>query len=316
MNTIEEAAQRLEELSRAGIPVPWAAAGLAGSEVQARVQARTASAVHDKAGPAAESAPVAPEVAVRPPASPPRRRPQPPPAVTLDLPRLEQAGLLVPTQTRSELAAAFRHIKRPLLKNIRQSASTAPALPLIMLASALPGEGKTFCAISLAMSLSMEVDSSVLLVDADVVRPDVMRQLGVSAGKGLLDVLTDPELDVGDVLLKTNVPKLTLLPAGSRNDRSTELLASEAMEHLLGELAGRYPDRVIVFDAPPLLVTTEARVLASRMGQVVLVVESSRTSRKAVHQALSSLEQCPIVMTLLNKSRSPDRGHGYGDYYG
>jgi receptor protein-tyrosine kinase len=184
-----------------------------------------------------------------------------------------------------------------------------------MVTSALPGEGKTFCAINLAMSLSIEVDTSVLLVDADVVRPDVLSQLGVTAEKGLLDLLSDPGLDVGDVLLKTNVPKLSLLAAGTHHDRSTELLASAAMERLLAELSSRYPDRVIIFDAPPLLVTNEAKVLASRMGQVVLVVEAESTSRSAVEQAMATLTQCPIVMSVLNKGRGPIQGHGYGSYY-
>jgi receptor protein-tyrosine kinase len=309
MNTIEEAAQRLEELSRAGVRVPWAAAGLSGSDIQARVQSRTGTAAPETTGPAWPP---------RPPVAAPRHATQAPPSVTLDLRRIERAGFLVPTQTRSELAVAFRHIKRPLLRNMRMPVSPGHPRPspLIMLTSALPGEGKTFCAISLAMSLSMEVDSSVLLVDADVVRPDVMNQLGVAPAKGLLDLLTDPGLDVDDVLLGTNVPKLSLLPAGTRHERSTELLASEAMAQLLDQLAARYPGRMIIFDAPPLLVTTEAQVLASHMGQVVLVVEASRTSHKAVGQALAALEQCPIVMSVLNKSRGPVQGHGYGDYYG
>jgi receptor protein-tyrosine kinase len=165
--------------------------------------------------------------------------------------------------------------------------------------------------------MAAEIDTSVLLIDADVVQPDLMRRLGVPTDKGLIDLLTDPALDVADVMLKTNVPKLSLLGAGSRDARSTELLASDAMAVLLDELASRYADRVIVFDAPPLLMTTEARVLASRMGQVVVVVEAGGTPRQAIEQAFASVSQCPIVMSLLNKSTDrSSHGYGYGYGYG
>ncbi len=132
--------------------------------------------------------------------------------------------------------------------------------------------------------------------------------------KGLLDVLTDRDLDLSEVLLRTNVPKLSLLPAGTPSVKSTELLASAAMEHLLAEVATMYPDRIVIFDAPPLLLTTEARVLASRMGQVVIVVEASRTMHSEVSRAIAAVENCPIVMSVLNKCRAPAARHGDGYY--
>jgi receptor protein-tyrosine kinase len=156
----------------------------------------------------------------------------------------------------------------------------------------------------------------VLLVDADVVRPSVPQRLGVRADKGLLDVLMDPALDVADVVLQTNVPKLSILAAGTRSDRATEWLASKAMDRLLGTLAERYPGHVIVFDAPPLVLTNEAKVLASRVGQVVLVVEASKTPRDLVAQAFAAVEQCPVVLSVLNKAPESATPHGYGYYYG
>jgi receptor protein-tyrosine kinase len=130
----------------------------------------------------------------------------------------------------------------------------------------------------------------------------------------LLDLLTDPALELSDVLLRTNLPRLSILPAGTCNVRSTELLASEAMDTLLGELASRYPDRVVIFDATPLLLTSEAKVLASHMGQIVVVVEESKTPYATLQQAFATVEQCPIVMSVLNKGQKarPD----YGSYYG
>lgn len=318
MSIIEQATKRLEELNRAGVVVPWAAAGLAHSELQARVESSRQPSMDSTPAAAmrrldGEAAPVE-GASARPPNAPDSVESSV--TVTLDLERLERSGHLVPTQTRSALAEEFRHIKRPLLKNARIKESTANRLSLIMVTSALPREGKTFCAINLAMSLAVEIDTSVLLVDADVVRPEVLQRLGIQAEKGLLDVLTDPDLRLSDVVLKTNVPKLSILPAGTRNNMSTELLASEAMETLLESLTTRYPDCVVIFDAPPLLVTNEATVLASRVGQVVLVVEASGTPRAAVAQAFAAVEQCPIVMSVLNKAHESAAPLGYGYYYG
>ena len=152
------------------------------------------------------------------------------------------------------------------------------------------------------MSMAAEIDRSVLLVDADVVQPNLLRRLGVPPMPGLLDLLADPTLELSQVVAATNVPKLSILSAGTPNAMSTELLASEAMERLLASMAEDHPDRVVIFDAPPLLLTSEAQVLASRVGQVVMVVEAGRTPRQALAQAFAQLEACPVVMPLLNKA--------------
>jgi exopolysaccharide/PEP-CTERM locus tyrosine autokinase len=186
---------------------------------------------------------------------------------------------------------------------------------LVMVTSALAGEGKTFTAVNLALSMAMEVDSTVLLVDGDVAHPSFPGLLGSPHAPGLLDLLTRDELKFTDALVRTNVDKLALLPAGSRHRRSTELLASEQMTSLLRELASRYSDRIIVFDSPPLLATTEARVLASHMGQIVMVVAADSTSQRAVEQALTTIESCEVVLMTLNKASRTDVGTYYG-YYG
>jgi receptor protein-tyrosine kinase len=149
-----------------------------------------------------------------------------------------------------------------------------------------------------------------------VARPAVPDRLGLSVDKGLLDLLTRKDLEVADVMLRTNIDRLSLLPAGTPHSRATELLASDSRVRLVAELASRYPDRILVFDAPPLLSSTESRVLATHMGQIVLVVDAERTPQGSVKQALAAIEQCPVVMTLLNKIERVDSGSYYYGYYG
>lgn len=225
-------------------------------------------------------------------------------------------GYLTPETPRAQIADEFRVIKRPLLVNVNGKAAPPMARSnLIMVTSSLPGEGKTFVSVNLAISLAMELDKTVLLVDADVSRPSVLKRLGLPPSPGLLDILTNPSLQVADVMMRTNIDKLTLLPSGNANGRATELLASDAMDRLLDELATRYSDRIVVFDAPPLLPSTESRVLATYMGQVVIVVEADRTPQKSLSQALSTIDSCPVVLPLLNKIGRSEVGTYYG-YYG
>jgi receptor protein-tyrosine kinase len=238
-------------------------------------------------------------------------------AVQIDLARLNDMGMVTPDHPRSAIAEEYRVIKRPLLKNASsRSASRVDDGNLIMVTSALPGEGKSFTALNLAISMAMELDHTVLLVDADVSKPSVLRTLGLPPERGLMDVLVDASVDLPDVLLRTNIEKLSILPAGNTSQRATELLASEGMNRLLDEMASRYSDRIIVFDSPPLLVTTEARALATHMGQIVLVVEAERTTHTAVKQALATIEACPMKMMLLNKSTMQGAGGYYGYGYG
>ena len=197
--------------------------------------------------------------------------------IELRLDELAASGIVTPNAPRSHMADQYRVIKRPLIKNaMGKGASVIPNGNLIMVTSALPGEGKSFTAINLALSIAMELDNTVMLVDADVARPSVMSVLGLETGPGLMDLVLDESIELSSVLLKTNIDKLTILPSGTPHARATELLASDAMIRLLDDMAKRYPDRIIVFDSPPLLLTTEARVLASHMGQIVVVVRAGQ----------------------------------------
>lgn len=321
MSIIEQAARRLEELRRSGIGVP----ALDISRVNKDVALGAAEGVPARLVRMLNERQLPPGEGLRDPNRPSLRGVAPPPRSTparesrhfdIDLARLAGMGYLTPETPRAQIADEFRVIKRPLLVNLHgKSAPPRARSNLIMVTSSLPGEGKTFVSVNLAISLAMELDKTVLLVDADVSRPSVLKRLGLPLAPGLLDILTDESVQVADVLIRTNIDKLTILPPGKANSRATELLASDAMDQLLDELSTRYSDRIVVFDAPPLLPSTESRVLATYMGQVVVVVEADRTPQRSLSQALSTIESCPIVLPLLNKISRSEVGAYYG-YYG
>ena len=318
MGIIEQAAQRLEELRRSGIEVPRknAPAGPAAPEATAQdLPARVANRV-EEIGRARSPVRKHAEQTRAEQNAEPAHAPTPAVHVEIDLERLAAMGFVTPQVPRSQIADEFRVVKRQLLANIDGKAATpVPNANLIMVTSALPDEGKTFVSINLAISLSMELDKKVLLVDADVARPSIMSHFGIGQTAGFLDVLADPAHDMSKVLLHTNVDTLTVLPAGQPRPLATEMIASETAMELLVEMAHRYPDRIIVFDAPPLLPSTESRVLATHMGQVILVVEAEHTPQKTVMQALATIAACPVVLPLLNKASHSEVGAFYG-YYG
>lgn len=234
---------------------------------------------------------------------------------SVDIGRLKMMGAITPDAGRSKIAEEYRLIKRPLLVNALGHGNNTP-LPhgnLIMVTSSLPGEGKSFTAINLAISMATELESTVLLIDADVAKSSVIRYLGLQAEKGLLDVLRDPSIQLSDVLIKTDIAKLTVLPSGKGFSHATELLASRAMRDFVQDISSRYPDRIIIFDSPPLLATSESTVLASYMGQIVFVVEAESTPQEAIKDALSRLSDCENVGIVLNKAPIKSMG---GDYYG
>ena len=235
--------------------------------------------------------------------------------VDVDFALLRESGLLAPSQQQRYIADQYRLIKRPLLDNVSgRGACQSPGANLIMVASPLPGDGKTFNCINLALSVATEKDRSVLLVDADVAKPHISSLLGLENEPGLIDLLTDNNREVGELLLKTSVPGLRILPAGRHDEHATELLASRRMASVVDVLSKTFADRVVVFDSPPLLVTSEARVLASLMGQIVLVVRSGVTPQDAVLDAIESLDPEKSISILLNQSSKGLRSEGYGGY--
>lgn len=232
---------------------------------------------------------------------------------------LRARGFVMPTGEQNHISQEFRVIKRPLLANaFGKGVTQVKNGKRVMVTSAFPGEGKSFVAINLALSIAAERDQKVLLVDADVARPTIPDELGFEAQAGLMDWLIDGNLDVAQLVLQTDVDKLAILPAGRQHAQATELLASASMNRLLDQISARFPDRIVIFDSAPLLVTTETRVLAQYMGQVVMVVESGRTPKAAVQEALATIEgTAEVIGMVLNKARGIGAGgYGYGYGYG
>jgi len=234
---------------------------------------------------------------------------------------LQRKGMLVPELARSQLAEEYRLIKRPLLMNAFPDGDNGlERANLILVTSSVPGEGKTFTAVNLALSIAMERDKTVLLVDADVAKPSISKLLGIREKAGLIDLLEGKDVKVPDVLLRTDIPNLSILPAGRLHQHSTELLASQAMKKLASDLSARYPDRIVIFDSPPLLAASQGSVLANLVGQVVLVVEADMTPEYIVKESVAKLDACKVVGCVLNKTKKgfgfTYYGYGYGYGYG
>ncbi len=238
--------------------------------------------------------------------------------VTFNWDYLSANGFIRIDDSHSRIAEEYRTIKRPLVTNaLGAKKHDISNSNLILVTSSVPGEGKTFTSINLAFSIAAEMDKKVLLIDADVAKPSVSRVLGIESEFGLIDYLERDTLDLSDVILQTEIPGLRIITAGKTHKYSTELLASNKMIALSKELSERYSDRIVIFDTPPLLATTQAEVLASQMGQVVLVVGAEVTSQSFVLESVKKLQSCnDVVLAVLNKAqRNLNAGYyGYGYY--
>lgn len=236
--------------------------------------------------------------------------------VLIDRDALRAAQILPPASQERQLTNDYRHIKRPLVaRALGRSETRQQNGHLIMLASAMPGDGKTFTSINLALSLAQEKDISVVLVDADVAKPHISKIFHVEDEPGLLDVLRDERLDIESVVLPTDIPGMSILPAGKASDTATELLASARMQHIVAVLGARDPNRIVLFDSPPLLLTSESRVLSTVVGQIVLVVRAGVTPQRAVLDAIDLLGEGKSVNLVLNQS-DENGPQGYYEYYG
>ncbi len=234
--------------------------------------------------------------------------------IDIDFERLRAEGLWPPEESLKQNADQYRRIKRPLLKG---AFGRAPVRVedgnVIMVGSSLPGEGKSFTTFNLATSIAQEVDHTVLLVDADVAKPHITRALNLTDRPGLIDALLDDQLDLQDLIVATDLPRLRVIPAGPVHRQATELLASDRMAKLVHEMSTRYPDRLIIFDTPPLIATTEAQVMAALMGQILMVINAGKTPQQAVVQALETLDHNRPINLILNKVRQ-GWGGDYGSY--
>jgi protein-tyrosine kinase len=238
--------------------------------------------------------------------------------ITVDSARLNANGLLAPDAEQPRLADQYRAIKRPLLRNAAPGRDPPLARAnLLMIGSALSGEGKTFTCANLCLSIARERDWSVVLVDGDCAKPHLTRLFGAEGQPGLVDLLRDPTLSFDALVMPTDVPGLSLLPAGSHDPQASELLASKRMDDLCEALAADDAGRMIVFDSSPLLLTTEAVALAAHVGQIALVVRADETLQQAVLAALEKLDHDKAIACILNRhAEAGDQSEGYGYGYG
>ncbi|MDZ3832534.1 MAG: AAA family ATPase [Sphingopyxis sp.] len=275
----------------------------------------------DPVSPAVEAAPtidpapkpsVSKEIARSEPAVVPQRQ------GVIDRDRLAANGMIVPGMPVTGISEEYRIVKRELIRNFSGSGNR-PVLPRghrVLIASANPGEGKTFSAVNLALSLATEADHDVLLIDADIAKPSVLGALGLEDGPGLMDALADARLPLGECLIQTDIPGLKVMPAGTQHMHDTELLASARTEALLARLEQGAPGRILILDSPPVLAASPAAVLAGHVGQLIMVVRADETLESSLRDAIGLMGGCPHIQLLLNGVKFSPGGRRFGTYYG
>jgi exopolysaccharide/PEP-CTERM locus tyrosine autokinase len=236
---------------------------------------------------------------------------------TIDRTLLRDNGFIVPDSLIDTLAEEFRLVKRQLLlRATAQPGERTAKDRMILVCSAQPNEGKTFCAVNLALSLASERDSEVLLVDADIANPQVLSTLGLASSGGLIDAIADPSLNVERLIIQTDIPKLSVLPAGKATNDDTELLSSARAAEIMAGLATANVRRIIIIDSAPALAASPAAVLAHRVGRILMVVRADRTTESDLQEAIALLDGCDDISLLLNGASFFGTNRTYGSYYG
>ena len=236
---------------------------------------------------------------------------------TIDRARLQDEGFILPDMPIGTIAEEFRLVKRQLLlRTPGELRGVSPKDRMILVCSAQPNEGKTFCSVNLALSLASERDNEVLLVDADVAKPQVLSTLGIGGTAGLIDAIADPDADVERFIIQTDIPKLSVLPAGRQTNNDTELLSSARAAQVIESLATNNPRRIVILDSAPALAASPAGVLAHRVGRILMVVRADRTSEAELREAIALLDGCEDISLLLNGTSFFGTNRTYGSYYG
>lgn len=280
-----------------------------------KIEAPAAEILEPEA-PAVDPAPVKPsprkDIARAAPAIVPTRQGR------IDRDRLAARGMIVPGAPVTGISEEYRIVKREIIRNFAGTANR-PVVPRghrVLIASANPGEGKTFSAVNLALSLAVEADHDVLLIDADIAKPSVLEALGLEDGPGLMDALADPLLPLGDCMIQTDIAGLKVMPAGTQHMHDTELLASARTETLLAQLEAGAPGRILILDSPPVLAASPAAVLAGHVGQLIMVVRADETLESSLRDAIGLMGACPHIQLLLNGVKYSPGGRRFGTYYG
>jgi protein-tyrosine kinase len=232
--------------------------------------------------------------------------------------RLAAGNFIAPDGPVTGLSEEFRIVKRQLLLAARggKGVDAIEHGERILICSAHPNEGKTFCAINLALSMASEKDNRVLLVDADFAKPSVLSTLGIENSPGFMDALADPTSDAEKFIIETDIEGLSILPAGAQTNQDTEYLAASRTATIIDQLTRNDPSRIIIFDSPPALAASPASVLALHVGQTLMVVHADETTDSALRDALSLLSGCDHVQLLLNRAKFSPTGRKFGNYYG
>jgi exopolysaccharide/PEP-CTERM locus tyrosine autokinase len=236
---------------------------------------------------------------------------------TIDRDSLREGGFILPDAPVSGLAEEFRIVKRQLLQAASgKTGITEDKRQTILVCSAAPDEGKTFCAINLALSMASEKDVEVLLVDGDFSKPEILSILGLEGGKGLTDAIAEPGADPEAYVIQTNVERLSVLPAGSQCNNVTELLASQRTRQVFDALTAGRPNRIVIFDSPPVLMASPASILANKVGQIVMVVRADETKEADLREAVGLISGCEHLSLMLNACGFAPSGRRFGSYYG
>ena len=236
---------------------------------------------------------------------------------TVDREALREAGFVLPDAPVTGLAEEVRIIKRQILLGVNGKAGLPDEKRRsILICSSQPDEGKTFFAVNLALSLASEKEVEVLLVDGDFPKPEILSILGLEGGAGLIDAIADPSIDPESLVIHTDIERLSVLPAGRHMNNATELLASERTREVLAALAGADRRRLVIFDSPPALMASPATVLATHVGQLVMVVRADRTTEADLREAVGLLSGCDDISLILNGAGFAANGRRFGSYYG
>lgn len=240
------------------------------------------------------------------------------PVQEIDRNALKAANFIVPDGPVTGISEEFRIVKRQLLSHVSSNRSDSydKMANRILVCSAQSGDGKTFCAINLALSIAAEQDYNVLLIDADFAKPGTSSIFGLRKQAGLMDALSNDELMLSNLIVPTDIPGFSILPAGNRTNRDTEFLASARTGDVLDRLAEEDPRRIMIFDSPPALAASPASELAAHVGQAVMIVRADKTSETSLRDALSLVSRCEKIQLMLNGVKFSATGRSFGSYYG
>ncbi|HTN11446.1 MAG TPA: hypothetical protein VL154_10800 [Acetobacteraceae bacterium] len=229
------------------------------------------------------------------------------PLPPLELEALERAGLVVGRKLRTRISEEFRVTVGTVMRSLKTSyAPGRGAGNLLMVTSSRPGEGKSFTALNLSGSIAQHTQREVLLVDMDAKQHSLSDQLGLGDRPGLIDLAADAAMRIEDTVLRTAIPNLSFMPVGRRRGEGSDVgegTVARPMTSLIERMGRRFPNHLVILDAPPCLSTSDPSTIAPFVGQIVLVIEAEKTQKSEVMASLDLIKACQTVSLMLNKIR-------------